>query len=169
MSELRAQNVASTPQATLEQLHAVGAQRSKLPGAYGGEIFPAEAYAFLRENPNGMLVDVRTQPEWQWTGQPDLAGAKGRLLSVSWKVAPQMQLNPHFETQLRAEGADETTPLFFLCRTGGRSLDAAIAMTQAGFAHCFNVIKGFEGDPDEARQRGKTNGWKGDGLPWGQP
>jgi rhodanese-related sulfurtransferase len=56
----------------------------------------------------------------------------------------------------------------FLCRSGVRSRDAAIAMTAAGFKACYNVASGFEGDKDAAGHRGTVSGWKVDGLPWMQ-
>ena len=45
---------------------------------------------------------------------------------------------------------------------------AAVAMTAAGYGRCYNVAKGFEGNPDPERHRGKTGGWKAEGLPWVQ-
>ena len=42
------------------------------------------------------------------------------------------------------------------------------AMTAGGYSSCFNVEGGFEGNHNEARQRGTLNGWKAAGLPWFQ-
>jgi rhodanese-related sulfurtransferase len=83
-----------------------------------------------------------------------------------------MALNPAFVAEVAAEvrqaGADENTPLLFLCRSGARSRAAALAMTRAGFGKSYNVAGGFEGDPDETQHRGRRNGWKAEGLPWRQ-
>ncbi|HZF36618.1 MAG TPA: rhodanese-like domain-containing protein, partial [Candidatus Angelobacter sp.] len=63
---------------------------------------------------------------------------------------------------------DREAPIFFLCRSGARSRAAAMAMTQAGYARCYNIANGFEGNHDAERHRGKAAGWKADGLPWTQ-
>jgi rhodanese-related sulfurtransferase len=58
--------------------------------------------------------------------------------------------------------------LLFLCRSGVRSQNAAKAVTAAGFTRCYNVLGGFEGNPDEHGHRGTMEGWKVDGLSWTQ-
>ena len=58
-------------------------------------------------------------------------------------------------------------PVIFLCRSGNRSIGAAIAATEAGIAPSYNVLDGFEGNLDENGHRGAT-GWKAVGLPWRQ-
>jgi len=47
----------------------------------------------------------------------------------------------------------------------GFTLAAQVA-AQAGFAHVFNVLEGFEGEIDARQQRGKNDGWRFHGLPW---
>ncbi|MGZ9035358.1 MAG: rhodanese-like domain-containing protein, partial [Rhodospirillales bacterium] len=59
-------------------------------------------------------------------------------------------------------------PVVLICRSGARSRAAAIALTAAGFGPCYNVVSGFEGDPDPLRHRGTVSGWKVEGLPWVQ-
>jgi rhodanese-related sulfurtransferase len=49
-----------------------------------------------------------------------------------------------------------------------RSRFAAAAATQAGYADCYNILEGFEGDKDDAGHRGNVGGWKFAGLPWKQ-
>jgi rhodanese-related sulfurtransferase len=58
--------------------------------------------------------------------------------------------------------------VLFLCRSGARSHDAAIAATAAGYTQCYNVLEGFEGDRDAHGHRGALNGWQAAGLPWQQ-
>lgn len=79
-----------------------------------------------------------------------------------------MQVNPVFAQELQRVVGDKHMALFFLCRTGGRSQEAAIAMTQVGYTRCYNVTDGFEGPADGNGQRGTIAGWKAEGLPWGQ-
>jgi len=59
-------------------------------------------------------------------------------------------------------------PIVFMCRSGGRSKAAAVAMTAQGFRRCYNLAGGFEGPLDSARHRGTAGGWKAAGLPWAQ-
>ena len=37
---------------------------------------------------------------------------------------------------------------------------------QAGYAECYNVLEGFEGDKDESGHRNTKGGWRFAGLPW---
>jgi rhodanese-related sulfurtransferase len=147
------------------------AGQSSLSG-YAGDLEPKQAWDLLAEDKAGCLIDVRTAPEWMFVGIPDLSGLGRDLWRVEWQNYPGMGLNPDFVAQIetaveRVEG-DCSTPLLFLCRTGGRSQAAAMAVTQAGFSRAYNVAHGFEGDLDEARHRGNRTGWKASGLPWRQ-
>lgn len=152
---------------TLNELAERAAPRSLIAG-YSGEVTPLEAWNYLASHEASALVDVRTQPEWQFVGQPDLRAALGAHHAVSWKMYPTFAENPDFAAALSALQPDRDMPLFFLCRSGGRSLDAAIAMTALGYRYCFNIEGGFEGEPDVARHRGVRGGWKFAGLPWTQ-
>lgn len=133
---------------------------------YAGDVSPREAFEFLQGN-DGVMVDVRTLPEWQFVGMPDLRGTKGQLATISWKMYPDFSANPRFAEEL-AKVAGKDTPLLFICRSGGRSLDAAVAATTLGYRYCFNVSDGFEGEPDANAHRGLSRGWKATQLPWKQ-
>ena len=62
---------------------------------------------------------------------------------------------------------DKESLVMFICRTGGRSHNAAVLANQLGFAEAYNVLEGFEGGAEpETKQRGKINGWKIAELPW---
>ncbi|HEY0107345.1 MAG TPA: rhodanese-like domain-containing protein [Rhizomicrobium sp.] len=138
------------------------------PSDYAGDISPDEAWALLQSEPQAALVDVRTRAEWSFVGVPDLTPLGREAALVEWQQFPSMQVNPDFVAQAAAAGPDKAVPLLFLCRSGARSRSAAIAMTQAGYARAYNVAGGFEGDLDEARHRGRKNGWKASGLAWKQ-
>ena len=121
-----------------------------------GDILPAEAYERLKSNPQAVLVDVRTVPEWAYVGVP----AVERLLRLSWQVYPSMQTNPDFATEIERAGLTKDTEILFICRSGARSGQAASALTALGFSNCWNVCQGFEGDRDADGHRGNTGGWK---------
>lgn len=136
--------------------------------AYAGDISPKQAWDMLASDPKAVLVDVRTDAEFAYVGNPDLDGLGKQVLRVYWKVFPAMDLNPIFVAEIKKSGIAKDAPLLFLCRSGVRSRDAAIAMTAAGFKACYNVAGGFEGDKDATGHRGTVNGWKVAGLPWVQ-
>ena len=135
---------------------------------YAGDVSPEQCYAHLKHFDDSTLIDVRTQAEWQFVGVPDLRSIEHELELVSWKHYPAMNNNEQFAQQLEASAPDKDAPLFFLCRSGGRSLDAAICATELGYKHCFNVAGGFEGEPDGTAKRGTRSGWKAASLPWYQ-
>ncbi len=137
-------------------------------GTYAGDVSPENAWATLTSDAKAALVDVRTQPEWVFVGVPDLASTEKQPLLVQWQVYPSMQKNRDFVDQVRNAGVAEDDRLYFICRSGKRSMHAAVAMTAAGFKKCFNVAGGFEGDLDSGKHRGTTGGWKVAGLPWMQ-
>ena len=56
----------------------------------------------------------------------------------------------------------------FLCRSGGRSHETAIAASEAGYRDVYNVLEGFEGPLDDEHHRGSLGGWRSAGLPWEQ-
>jgi rhodanese-related sulfurtransferase len=131
-------------------------------------VSPATVWQAMRDNPRAQMVDVRTDAEWAYVGFPDLAAVGKRLAPISWQVFPAMQVNPNFVDALREAGFTPEHHIFFLCRSGVRSLYAAEAAQQAGFPHAFNIADGFEGPPDSEGHRGTVAGWKVDGLPWRQ-
>jgi rhodanese-related sulfurtransferase len=147
--------------------HMAAAARADAP-LYAGDVTPADAWGALSQKEISQLVDVRTQAEWAFSGVPSLDTINKTLKTISWKFYPQFNVNPEFVAQLEAAVPDKSTPLYFLCKTGGRSTDAAIAATAAGYAECYNIEGGFEGDINTNHQRGQVNGWKASRLPWQQ-
>lgn len=135
---------------------------------YAGDVSAREAWDALTANPAAVLIDVRTQPEWVFSGLPNLSALGKKTLPVSWKIYPTMEVNAAFVEQVKASVPNADTAIYFLCKTGGRSTDAAIAMTAAGYTQCYNISAGFEGDRDEHGHRGTINGWKATSLPWEQ-
>lgn len=129
---------------------------------------PEEAWKILQEQSPAVLVDVRTPPEWAFVGEPDLSSLHKKQVRLPWRVFPSMDVNPNFIQSFAQEHIAKETSVFFLCKSGGRSLDAAIAATEAGWQCCYNIACGFEGDTDMQGHRGTVNGWKAAGLPWRQ-
>jgi len=139
------------------------------PLGYAGDITPTQAWKVLTDNPKAVLLDVRTPEEWTYVGLPNLDTLQREVCLVPWVFFPRMDMNPQFIEQLKASARPDTdTPILILCRSGVRSIAAAKALTNAGFTDCYNILHGFEGNPDTNNQRGKISGWKVDGLAWRQ-
>ena len=130
-----------------------------------------ETWRRLERDPKAQLVDVRTKAEWNFVGVPDLAPIGRSAILIEWQTYPQGATASDFVERcseaLRQAGAAADTDIFFLCRSGARSLSAARALASAGFANCHNVAEGFEGPLDDKRHR-VCGGWKAAGLPWFQ-
>jgi rhodanese-related sulfurtransferase len=136
--------------------------------AYAGDLSPVQAYQLLSDDPDAVLVDVRTRAEWSYVGVPDLSGPDRRVVCVEWVSFPDGVRNPQFLAELAAAGIGPKTPVTFLCRSGVRSVAAAELATAEGFARAYNIAEGFEGPVDGAGHRGSVGGWKAAGLPWRQ-
>lgn len=135
---------------------------------YAGDIPPEEAWRILEQDARAQLVDVRTDAEFTYVGNPDLSPLGKEVVRVSWKLFPEMATNPDFVPEVAARVPAKSAPLLFLCRSGQRSAAAAEALTAAGYGPCYNIATGFEGDKDADGHRGTVNGWKVAGLPWTQ-
>lgn len=136
---------------------------------YAGDVSPTYAYEILKAEHDALLVDVRCRAEWAFVGVPDLSVIGKQVAFIEWSVYPDMRRNESFLHELdRASGNSHDRPVFFLCRSGGRSQAAAIAATEAGYTRAYNIEDGFEGPLNAQSRRGTAGGWKAEGLPWGQ-
>ncbi|WP_353953486.1 rhodanese-like domain-containing protein [Knoellia sp. S7-12] len=133
---------------------------------YAGDVTPSEAFAAVTESEDAVLVDVRTRAEWAYVGVPQVDSHRAPVL-VEWQHYPDGALNDSFVDELKAAGIVEGTPIYFLCRSGARSISAAEAATAAGLGPAYNVVEGFEG-PHDADGHRTVAGWKVAGLPWKQ-
>ena len=128
---------------------------------YEGALLPVEAQTILQKLPNAKLVDVRSRAELAFVGR--VPGS----IEIEWKSYPSMLPNPKFLEQLKQQVPADAV-VMFLCRSGGRSHDTAVAATQAGYRDAFNVLEGFEGERDAGGHRNTVGGWRARGLPWTQ-
>lgn len=126
---------------------------------YAGDLAPQLAYEWWQAG-HAVLVDVRTDAEREWVGF--VPGA----VPVAWKQWPAMAINMQFDQALQA-AVPAGKKALMLCRSGVRSIAAAKRATELGIT-AYNILEGFEGNPDDAAQRGHTGGWRQRGLPWRQ-
>ncbi len=138
--------------------------RSRVAGqAYAGAVTPCEAFDLVQADPRVKLVDVRTNAERDWVGKVTLP--EDQHGAVQWSTWPGGVPNPDFVQQLEAVAGKDDVVLF-LCRSGVRSRHAATLATQHGFANCYDILEGFEGDKDAQGHRKTVGGWCYAGLPW---
>ena len=114
--------------------------------AYAGDITPEQAWKLLSENPEAVLVDVRTDAEWRFVGAPDLASLGREVVYIEWNSVDGKR-NENFVAELSEQVPAHTDrPVVFLCRSGNRSIGAAEAATEAGSRRpttCSTVSKGI--------------------------
>lgn len=116
---------------------------------YAGEITVDEAWDRLFDG-DAVLVDVRTEQEWEAVGRPTTLGTGSDARFVQW-IRDGGVHNERFLEEIEELRGSE---LLFLCRSGVRSHHAALAATAAGHT-AYNVLGGFEG----------AGGWRVSGLP----
>ena len=142
----------------IETILIAAAQRAAAKGlTYAGELTPQEAFEMLQLGAV-TLVDVRSLAELELVGRIPNAN------HVQWAFYPGMVANTEFASQLQAQVA-QNNPIVFMCRTGGRSHNAATVASGLGYK-AYNMLEGFEGEANEQRQRTQINGWKHANLPW---
>lgn len=122
---------------------------------------PREVYERTEREANAVIIDVRSELEYFFVGAP--VGA----VNIPWRDAPDWDINPRF-VELVEQLAERDQPLYLICRSGVRSIDAGNALIDAGYTRVFNVGEGFEGSIDEHLHRGTLGGWRFHGLPWRQ-
>jgi rhodanese-related sulfurtransferase len=132
-----------------------------------------DAFKTLNNEKASLLVDVRSFEEANFVGLVHPSEVDDRAVILPWKLFPSMKINPKFSEALEdfiskifVQNPKETK-VFFLCRSGARSDQAAEEFSSLGY-QCFNIEHGFEGDLNDDNQRGTVNGWKASNLPWRQ-
>lgn len=128
---------------------------------------PKMAVERMNENPEAVLIDVRTRAEHKYVGFPD------NSILIPWFDEPDLESDPDtfYESVLDALSDRNDAmdiELILICRSGFRSNEALKCLQSKGFTCVSHVASGFEGDLDENDHRGNLNGWRNDGMPWSQ-
>ena len=134
-------------------------QQIRLAQGYAGDVSPQLAWQWVNEG-RAVLIDVRTDAEREWVGF--VPGAT----PIAWKQWPGMAMNADFDKTVKA-AVPVGQKAVLLCRSGVRSIAAAKRATELGL-EAYNILEGFEGDPNEQAHRGQRGGWRHRGLPWRQ-
>ena len=132
------------------------------------EINSYDCFAILKKNKHSHLIDVRTKPEWEFVGIPDLTSINRQTIFISWQLYPDMKINYGFGKEILRSKSKQEDTIFAICRSGNRSHEAAQYLSKLGYRKIYNVSDGFEGNKDLGNHRSKLNGWKYNKLPWKQ-
>ncbi len=114
------------------------------------QIKSSEIKKFIKNNPNTVLLDVRTEDEWNKIGKPDTKelGVKSFFITISQDSS--------FLEKVK-KNIDKKTQVLVMCAAGGRSIVAANLLANEGY-NTLNVSDGFSGNEQDP-------GWKNLGLP----
>ena len=114
------------------------------------QIKSSEIKKFIESNPDTVLLDVRTEDEWNTVGKPDTKdlGIKSFFITISQ--------DPSFLESVK-KNIDKKKQVLVMCAAGGRSIIAANLLANEGY-NTLNVSDGFSGNAQDP-------GWKNLGLP----
>jgi rhodanese-related sulfurtransferase len=114
---------------------------------------------FLETNPNSVILDVRTEEEWNGVGKPDAESLNSKTFFISLLLGPDRQKNENFIKDFLQKKISKKDNILVICRSGVRSMAAAKLLQQEGFKNLVNISDGFEGNPATGE------GWKKSNLP----
>ena len=130
-----------------------------------------ETWQLMQENSSAVLIDVRSNMEFLFSGHPVVS------VHLAWIDEPEWEPNPNFARDVRElmlgkvicdHDSGECPPILLICRSGRRSLVAGEKLLEAGFRNIYTVKEGFEGPRDEHHHRSTISGWRFENLPWEQ-
>lgn len=114
---------------------------------------------FLNDNSNSVVLDVRTEEEWNNVGKPDAESLNSKTLFISILLGPDRQKNENFVQEFLDKKVPKKDNVLIICRSGVRSMAAAKLLQQQGYKNLINISDGFEGNPVTGE------GWKKSNLP----
>ncbi len=112
-----------------------------------------DAFNLLSKKTDSHLIDTRSDIEWKSTGIPDLTSINKRTYLVNWDPFIDQTFFEKYKKFLLTS-FNQKDSLFFICRSGSRSLIAAKFAIEYGFKDCFNIYDGFH---NEYNQNWKKN------------
>ena len=114
------------------------------------QIKSSEIKKFIESNPDTVLLDVRTEDEWNTVGKPNTKdlGIKSFFITISQDQS--------FLDKVK-DKINKKNKVLVICAAGGRSIIAANLLANEGY-NTLNVSDGFSGNAQDP-------GWKNLGLP----
>ena len=110
----------------------------------------------LKNNPKCVLLDVRTEEEWNTDGRPDgeKLGIKTYFLSIQFV---DKSFNENFEEEFNKLNIGQDSEILTMCMGGVRAQVAAELIEKKNYK-CSNISDGFLGNNENI-------GWKRNNLP----
>ena len=108
---------------------------------------------YLKNNPESVLLDVRTQEEWDNDGKPD--GDKIGLKTYFLEIRRDAFFD--FVQEFNNLNINKDKEVFVICKSGERSQISAELLSRENYKS-INISDGFMGSQEGV-------GWKKSGLP----
>ena len=107
-----------------------------------------DAFDFLSKKVNSHLIDTRSDIEWKTTGIPDLSSINKKTNLINWGPVLDQTFFEQYKKFLLTS-FNQKDSLFFICRSGSRSLMAAQFAIKFGYKNSFNIYDGFFNENDQ--------------------
>jgi len=107
-----------------------------------------DAFDFLSKKVDSHLIDTRSDLEWKTTGIPDLSSINKKAYLINWGPVLDQTFFEQYKKFL-LNSFNQKDSLFFICRSGSRSLMAAKFAIELGFKNSFNIYEGFHNENDQ--------------------
>lgn len=108
-----------------------------LPAAAANDLLPPQEAWALAEKGELLIIDVRTPPEWAWTGVPRTAARANW-----WQVAGS---NGFLKDVMELTNGDRDRRIALICARGVRSSEAARFLQSKGFTNVSDIGEGMLG------------------------
>ena len=120
------------------------------------QILSKEVKDYIKDNPKSVLLDVRTEEEWNSDGKPDGEKIllKTHFLTIQFA---DKTFNKNFIEDFKKLNIEKDHEILTMCMGGVRSQSTAELLTKEGY-NCVNISDGFLGNSENM-------GWKKSGLP----
>jgi len=120
------------------------------------QILSKEVKDYVKDNPKTVLLDVRTEEEWNSDGKPDGEKIllKTHFLTIQFA---DKTFNQNFIEDFKKLNIEKDHEILTMCMGGVRSQSTAELLTKKGY-NCVNISDGFLGNSENL-------GWKKSGLP----
>ena len=120
------------------------------------QILSKEIKDYVKDNPRSVLLDVRTEEEWNSDGKPDGEKIllKTHFLTIQFA---DKTFNKNFIEDFKKLNIEKDHEILTMCMGGVRSQSTAELLTKEGY-NCVNISDGFLGNSENL-------GWKKSGLP----
>ena len=120
------------------------------------QILSTEVEDYVKKNPKSVLLDVRTEEEWNADGKPDGEKIALKTNFITIQFADKT-FNQNFIEDFKKLNIEKDHEILAMCMGGVRSQAATELLTKEGY-DSVNISDGFLGNSENP-------GWKNLGLP----